>query len=631
MKSLVERWGRLNPRVRRLTLRAVFSAAAFLVSWESADRVFLRQPLTSDETSYLFQAHNFLDGVIARPPPPFREAFDHGMVIIDDRAGWLSRYPPGHPIWLMPGAAAGDVRLSTGAAAAIAVWFLCAAASALGIAQALVAVPLLLSPYFVFMYGTFLSHTSGLAASAILCWSYLRGRQTERLIFLVIAGSAWAFLFLNRTYTALLMAIPFGIDAVAVWWRRRTIAAFAQAAAFALFASLGVFAYLLYNKLATGDPFTPTYLLYAPSEGLGFGPRRTQGWTVYHSPGRGAQIFADNVGALNEWLYGFPGSLIVAGIAAVVGWSRRWSPLLAAATLIVWGGYVAFWYPGIKEAGGPVYWFETLAPLNLLVGLGLQRLWAASAIRPFARTLAAAVLAGAVLYASIAFMRREAAEREPRQRLFRQLEETIGTLPGGSLVLLEGFSIPHPCEIAFNLRGLAGERLRALSQPSENAVLQRLFADRAAFLIRGTVPFRAEPLAPPDRLLLVREAKKFHKKTGTDEATPDGSIARVAREPEHPKGWICFGVRFHLPAGRYAVRWLGECRDVSADAPVMADLQIDGRNEEVGFRTITGTLSHVVYEAELILTNVLSIVRPRVKYGGSGALLLRRMEIEELR
>lgn len=64
--------------------------------------VFLRVPLTSDETSYVFQAYTFLEGKIARPLPPLSDAFTQEMIIADERACWLSRYPPGHALWLMP-------------------------------------------------------------------------------------------------------------------------------------------------------------------------------------------------------------------------------------------------------------------------------------------------------------------------------------------------------------------------------------------------------------------------------------------------------------------------------------------------------------------------------------------------
>jgi len=86
--------------------------------------VFLGDPITTDENSYVFQAYNFLDGVIARPFPPAPGSFFHEMIILDEEAGWLSRYPPGHPLWLLLGCALGYSQLMVAIAAGLALWLI---------------------------------------------------------------------------------------------------------------------------------------------------------------------------------------------------------------------------------------------------------------------------------------------------------------------------------------------------------------------------------------------------------------------------------------------------------------------------------------------------------------------------
>lgn len=66
----------------------------------------------------MFQARIFLEGALARPLPPLPHLFDHEMIILDERIGWLSRYSPGHPLWLMPGVAVGILRLMRSSIAA---------------------------------------------------------------------------------------------------------------------------------------------------------------------------------------------------------------------------------------------------------------------------------------------------------------------------------------------------------------------------------------------------------------------------------------------------------------------------------------------------------------------------------
>ncbi len=620
----------MSPAARQLAWRALFAALAFVVSLESADRIFHRRPITSDENSYVFQANNFLDGIIARPTPPFPEAFLHAMIVIHHRAGWFSRYPPAHSVWLMPGVALDNIRLPVAFAAALAMWFLCAAAAALGIAQGLVAIPLLLSPWFIFMYGTHLSHTSGFAMAALMCWAYIRGQQGGPRALLVIAGLAWGALFLNRTYTALLIALPFGVDALATWVRRRSWDAFWRAALFAAAAALGVALYLIYNRLATGDAFTATYLFYEPSEGLGFGPRRTQGIEVLHTPERGFKNFVDNLRVLNTWLFGFTGSLFAAAALAVWGWSRRWSATLLAATLSVWIGYIGFWYPGVPEAGGPVYFFETLAPLLLLIGLGLQRIWAANAEWPRGRIIAALALAAALLASAAPFIQREAAKREPKQRFRRLLDETVAKLPRGSIVFFEKLIFPDHHELAFNPRGLESDRLRLLSQYEDNVAIQRLFRDRPAYLIHGEHPLTPVPLEPPARVIMSREAHKFHKRSGRDETIEQGLRARIVLDERDRADWICFGLHLNVPAGRYRIRWLGECRDVDPERPLKFDVTSRRGRDVWASEDVSGSHPQQLVEFTLQLTNALTALEPRIKYGGSGDAVIRQVRIEEI-
>ena len=83
-----------------LVLLCVLGAA--LSYWISV-RVFHQTPMTTDECSYIFQANNFLSGRIARDAPPYDHAFVQEMVIFHREAGWLSRDPPAHSVWLIPG------------------------------------------------------------------------------------------------------------------------------------------------------------------------------------------------------------------------------------------------------------------------------------------------------------------------------------------------------------------------------------------------------------------------------------------------------------------------------------------------------------------------------------------------
>ncbi|MBU4274121.1 MAG: hypothetical protein KKA28_20005, partial [Planctomycetes bacterium] len=92
--------------IRLATALLVAVAAYILGHW-----FFFDLPFTTDENSYVFQAHNFLEGCVARRVPPVPWAFYHPMIICDEQVGWLSRYPPAHSLWLAPGVLLGNARL----------------------------------------------------------------------------------------------------------------------------------------------------------------------------------------------------------------------------------------------------------------------------------------------------------------------------------------------------------------------------------------------------------------------------------------------------------------------------------------------------------------------------------------
>ncbi len=79
---------------------------------------------------------------------------------------------------------------------------------------------LLASPWFLFTFGTLLSHTSGVSGRLRHAGAYLWWRQSERPAAAILAGLAWGFLCLSHTYSALLIALPFGLDALWTLARR---------------------------------------------------------------------------------------------------------------------------------------------------------------------------------------------------------------------------------------------------------------------------------------------------------------------------------------------------------------------------------------------------------------------------
>lgn len=603
---------------------------AFFLSRWSTRALFHGVPTGADENSYVFQAHTFADGQLRRPLPPLPELFRQTYIIMDHKVGWLTRYPPGHPAWLVPGAAVNDIGLMIALSSALAVLFIGAAAAQAGFSPVLAGSLLLASPFFVLMYGTQLSHTSGLMAISAMLYGYLGWLRSRRWLYAAGAGLAWSLFFLNRTYTALLIAVPFGLHALWTAARTRRWDSWKGAAAFAGASALGVVAYLFYNRLAVGDAFTATYLYYAPTENLGFGPRRLQGMVVHHTLERGLNFLREDILRLDRWLWGFPGALLVVAALAWVG-RRNWTALLIAASVAVWTGYVAFWFHGVTDAGGPAYLFETLPFLILLTVAGLHQLLArcSDSVRRFAPFGALALIACSSAYR----IQAEATIREERQRVKADVTATLTGVPTGSLVLVENLRTPHSGEMLLNARGLDSDPLMLHSPGEDWPVVARVFPDRALYLYDAKQPGQVQPLHPPEYISLRRDMSSFHFRTGRNVAT--GEPSRTGREASSEKGdlagWLAYGERLNVPTGRYRLEFMGDLRDVPEANPLAGDIRTNPDHGPLAEQVVWGNRTGVVLAMDFEITSQVSRIEPRLRYKGVGSVQITGLTIEEQR
>ncbi len=593
---------------------------AFLVS----THIYQNRPLTADENSYLFQSRNFIEGRIARRVPPISRAFDHTMIIQDHEAGWLSRYPPAHPVWLMPGVLLEYPQIMSHIGAALGVLLLAATAKCIGILPCFAAGLLLLSPFYLFVYGSLLSHTSGFLATVALLLFYVRWQQSRHPAYAALAGLFWGLLFLNRTYTAFLLAIPFGIDAsLSVLIQRNKH----QVWGCCSFASISAFffaIYRLYNKAATGSSRLPTFLLYDPSEGLGFGPRHTDGLVVHHTFELGIQNILENLTIMDQWLWGFTGGLILVAILFLIGWNKRWSPLLLAAPLAIWAGHILFWHPGIEHFR-PVYFFETLAFLVLAAALGLQRLWQFTARTPGRRMLWFACIPVAMLLAGTPFILERITFFYEHNAESRRVYDTIRKAPPQALVLIEGFDRKPLGENMLNLHGLESDPLVARSNPYWNQTLAILHPDRQIFLLSpGT--HGLQPVPRTDTTHYKIPATGTHRHTGANLTPNDGTHQRYANPSFNP-GLVLFGRYPQLLAGTWKVRMHYTLSDVHPEQPVRFEVAADR-----GMAVLTETnlylcVSNGIADLTIQIDNLREI-EPRVFYGGSGSIWIDSVEVQ---
>lgn len=599
---------------------------AVAIAWQLANHVFHRAYLTTDEHSYLFQAQVLLDGRLVREAPPFPEAFLHKQIVIDQGTGWFSRYPPGHPLWLMLGLLLGDPYRIVALGAGLALLIMAGAARTLGLSPMVAALLLLLSPFFLFMHGTLLSHTSGLLAVGLMVWMYAHWRISGSYPAALGAGLAWGWLFMNRTFPAGLIAVPFGIDALVHLARNRRRQCLFGVALFAGAALASVLVVMLYNQLVVGDYRVMTYLYYDPSERLGFGRRHlglgpaVPGLPVRHTPLRGWGFVANNLMLLNRWLWGVPVSLVLWAILVAVGFTLPWTPLFAGAAILVWTGQYYFWYPGPHEVG-PGYYYETLPMIIVTAMFGLQRLWTMARNRPRIRWAAAAVATIVVAVAGVRFSMRQAEWLSDYLRDYGRVLSVLNSPPPNSLIFVEG----SDDYMAFNLRGLDGDAVRIRDMGPANASVIRRFPDRIPYRFVDGQPPRFEPLALEDiKYELNLVAARMARRTGTNESRPEGWV-RIAREGDRSE-WMFFGDYYYAHPGNFVAEF-----EVSAesDPPGAVVVRLDvaaGRGRQILVeKDLTAPLEGTVVVP--FETSGYDLIEARAWYYGTGTVAIGRIHV----
>jgi hypothetical protein len=403
--------------------------------------VFRGDTISSDENSYLFQARLLASGRTWIGPPPEHNLaqFPSSMINLTHRR-WFSRYTAGHPIALVPGVLAGWPGLVPLVLSGVSValiyllarrWYDEPTARLAGLLAAM-------SPFFIAMHATLLSHTTSLFCLAVFAFACACLMDSRRIGWGLLAGASLGFLFNTRPYTAALTVWPFCAWLV---WRiveTRSVALLRQAIALGATALVFLAAYFGYNSLTTGSWRISPYTYYNPSEGLGFGSVRVSDYI--HTPERGWRQTLRNVQRLNHWWLGFNGSLWALVGLGLTRWRAQEVVLFLSGLSLVLG-YFFFWFGGISTVG-PVYYFEALVPLSLLGAHSLVTIWRRWPSRPtIATRMRAALAVAAVAYWAVGLSAFVRDELHDWQRFFseqRALETAVArAAPRRAIIFLE--------------------------------------------------------------------------------------------------------------------------------------------------------------------------------------------------
>ncbi|MEE4166599.1 MAG: glycosyltransferase family 39 protein [Desulfocapsaceae bacterium] len=610
---------------RNLQLLAIVAVTA-LLCYQVGAKAFHHSFLTTDEGSYVFQANNFLDGLIARDAPPFGRTLQHQMIIQDVDVGWLSRYPPLHSLWLVPGVAIGNAYLVPAFTAGLSLLFIIFTVRRLGVGAAPVVVLLLCSPYFIFMHGTLLSHASGLACTALMLWAYVSWLVKRRLYWLVVAGAAWGLLFMGRPFSAFLLAIPFGVTSLLILNRERTQETLKATAVFVLCSFSGVVGLFAYNYFAVGDPFTMTYLYYDSTEGLGFGMRHTLGEATHHTLERGLAVLWDNVKAFDLWLLGIRGSLIVLLVFVIAGWRKTITPLLLVGILILPVGYLFFWYEGIQIAG-PVYYFESLPFIIVGATLGIAVLAGRLSLDAKRKKLLAVALVSVLLIAAAKHSYEAVKDLSPVYEQRRELSRALENAPPKSIVFLPFW--PQQLHFMLNANGLESDPLVVKRHPDEWLGLTRMFPDRTPYrLVRGKHPHLVK-LDISKNFIVELPADSFRHDTGV--LYSEGDVEEIiATAGENAPGILGYGTLSWLYPGLFNIIYQGTIDGVEkpADAGVVIDLVEYGSGIIIAQNKISraAPMSGATF---CIAVDEAVLVEPRIYFTGLADVRFAGLRIEE--
>jgi 4-amino-4-deoxy-L-arabinose transferase-like glycosyltransferase len=193
--------------------------------------------------------------------------------VLDYQGQRFGKYPPGWPALLAIGVLTGTPWLVNPVLAALALYLVYRLGHTLYDRQTgLLAAALgLLSPLFLVLSGSFLSHLASLVWLLLFSLWFVWTVQGRGRRFALGAGLALGMAFLTRSLTAVAYAVPF-----AVYSLGQLLRGVQRCRSHYLWIAIGAatVAVLLpvYQWAVTGDPWLNPYLLWWPYDRLGFGP-----------------------------------------------------------------------------------------------------------------------------------------------------------------------------------------------------------------------------------------------------------------------------------------------------------------------------------------------------------------------
>jgi hypothetical protein len=449
-----------------------------------------RHPHLPDEVADLYHARYFSAGMLTMPAPPSMGGFDLDLMTYQpDR--WFSPVAPGWPAMLAVGVLAGVPWMVNPVLAGIDVllaFMLLDRLYGRRVAR-MAAVLLAVSPWFLFLGMSFMTHTFTLTLALAAALALERARRTEAPGLALLSGAAVGAASLVRPLDGLLIGISMTLWAATSRGARLRLMTLVGCGAAAVGALV-----LPYNHHLIGNVFEFPLNAYLDAQyhpnanAYGFGPDRGMGWpidpNVGHSPLDGVINTNLNVFSLNTDLFGWStGSLIFAALFLCAGRFSRldWLMLTVIATVVA--AHFFYYFSGGPDFGAR-YWFLIVVPLVVLTARGIEL------TERLAGPRAVVAAAALIVIASINYVPWRAVDKYHHYRRMRPDMRMLAAEHqfGRDLVLIRGNRFPdyasaaieNPIDLSSDSTIYAWDRSLAV-----RAELLRAYPDRRVWFVDG--------------------------------------------------------------------------------------------------------------------------------------------------
>ena len=469
-------------------------AAAFVVLLAVTLNVasYERHPHVPDEVTALLQARYFADGMATMPLPAVPAAFDVDLMTYESTR-WFSPLSPGWSAVLALGVLIGAPWLVNPVLAGLNILLTYLLLQHLYTRrEARWAVVLLaVSPWFLFMGMSFMTHMLTLACGLTTALALVRAQRTGSFGWGMLAGAAVGAATLVRPLDGAVIGLLAALCSLGVAGRRLNVAALSGVG----MATIVVTSIVLpYNSHLTGHPLAfpvNAYFdrYYHPNaNAYGFGPDRGVGWAIDPNPGHS---FVDgsinsnlNTFSINTDLFGWStGSLIFVAAFVCFGKPTRSDRLMLAIIGAVVLAYFFYYFSGGPDFGAR-YWFVIVVPLVALTVRGIQ------VIEPLGGARVGFAVVGLMALTLVNFVPWRAIDKYHH---FRGMRADVRALAseqhfGRDLVLVRGDRFPdYESAATYNPIDLAGPATVYAwdRDPSTRAEILRAYPDRRVWLVDG--------------------------------------------------------------------------------------------------------------------------------------------------